>query len=68
MHSTLNCDEIFISTANYAPELLPFIDVCYWQPMFLCYGERVMMSEVGIQQGDPLGPMGFCISTQKLLD
>jgi len=25
------------------------------------------MSEVVVQQGDPLGPMGYCTSTHKLL-
>jgi len=25
------------------------------------------MSEVGMQRGDPLGPMGFCTSTQKTI-
>ena len=25
------------------------------------------MSEVGVQQGDPLGPMSYCTSTQKMI-
>jgi len=65
--NTVNRDEVFESIADYAPELLPFIDVCYGQPTFLCYGDHVIMSEVGMQQGDPLGPMGFCTSTQKMI-
>jgi hypothetical protein len=65
--NTINRDEVFSSITDYAPELLPFIDVCYGQPTFLCYSESVIMSEVEIQQGDPLGPMGFCTSTHKLI-
>jgi hypothetical protein len=49
--NTINRDEVFISMADYAPELLPFIGVCYGQPSFLCYGDHVIMSEVGMQQG-----------------
>ena len=65
--NTINRDEVFEAIADYAPELLPFIDVCYGQPTFLCYGDHMIMSEVGMQQGDPLGPMGFCTSTQKMI-
>jgi Reverse transcriptase (RNA-dependent DNA polymerase) len=64
---TINRDEVFSSTADYAAELLPFIDVCYGQPIFLCYGQYVIKSEVGVQQGDPLGLMSYCTSTQKMI-
>jgi len=49
------------------PELLPFINICYVQPYFLIYGESVILSEQELQQGDPLGPMFYCASTQKLI-
>jgi len=65
--NTINRDEVFSSVAEYAPELLPFIDVCYGKLSFLSYGEYVITSEVGVQQGDPLGPMAYCTSTHKLL-
>jgi len=59
-------DEIFSSSEEYTPELLPFINICYGQPYFLINGESVILSEQGLQQGDPLGPMFYCASTQKL--
>jgi len=60
-------DEIFSSSEEYTPELLPFINICYGQPSFLIYGESVILSEQGWQQGDPLGPMFYCTSTQQLI-
>jgi hypothetical protein len=42
--NTINRDEVFNSTADYAPELLPFIDVCYGLPKFLCCGDYVIIS------------------------
>jgi len=45
-------DEIFSSSEEYTPELLPFINICYGQPYFLIYGESVILSEQGLQQGD----------------
>ena len=61
-------DEVFRSAEEYTPELLPFIDVCYGQPSFLAYGNYIIKSEQGVQQGDPLGPMFYCMSTQKLIE
>jgi hypothetical protein len=46
--NTINRNEVFSSAADYAPELLSFIDVCYGQPTFLCYGEYIIKSEVGV--------------------
>jgi len=60
-------DEIFSLSEEYTPELLPFINICYGQPCFLIYGESVILSEQGLQQSDPLGPMFYCASTQKLI-
>jgi len=31
--NTINRDEVFSFVAEYAPELLPFIDVCYVKPI-----------------------------------
>jgi hypothetical protein len=60
-----NRNEVFSSTANYAPELLPFIDVSYGQPTFLCYGDYVIMSEVGLQHGDLLSPTSYYTSNRR---
>ena len=65
--NAISRDEVFSSSEEYTPELLPFINVCYGQPSFLLYGESVILSEQGLQQGDPLGPMFYCTSTQKLI-
>jgi hypothetical protein len=55
--NAINRDEVFSTTADYAPELLSF----------LCYDEYILKSEVGVQQGDPLGPMSYCTSTPKMI-
>jgi Reverse transcriptase (RNA-dependent DNA polymerase) len=60
-------DEVFRSAEALTPELLPFIDVCCGQPLFLAYGNHIIKSEQGVQQGDPLGPMLYCMWTKKLM-
>jgi len=47
-------DEILSSSEEYTPELFPFINICYGQPSFHIYGESVILSEQGLQLGDPL--------------
>ena len=39
------------------PELIPFNNVCYGQSSFICYGDFLVTSEQGFEQGDPLGQM-----------
>ena len=40
------------------PELFNFVHSAYSQPSMLFCGDQVMQSAEGVQQGDPLGPIG----------
>jgi len=37
-------------------------------PSDLQFGEFVMLSEEGAEQGDPLGPLYFCLDFKELLE
>ena len=55
------CSELF-------PELLPWATWCYGSPSLLCYGDSVQLNScVGVQQGDPLGPLLFCLVLHVLV-
>lgn len=41
----------------------PLIAQAYGAPSFLLYGDEVIMSEKGLQQGDPFGPLSYCLTT-----
>ena len=42
---------------------------CYHQPPLLLYDHcHEFLSESGVQQGDPLGPLYFCCGLQSLID
>ena len=40
---------------------------CYGQQQLLQHPLGTVTSEVGVQQGDPLGPMFFCLVLHKLV-
>ena len=50
-----------------APELLPLVTCAYSTPSFLFLGEDIIPSSEGVQQGDPLGPLLFCLDLVQQL-
>ena len=50
-----------------APELFKFILSAYANPSALYCGDQVIMSSEGVQQGDPLDPLLFCLTIQPLV-
>lgn len=49
------------------PKMFAFISQCYSTKSYLCYGNNIILSEEGVQQGDPLGPLLFCIMIQPII-
>jgi Reverse transcriptase (RNA-dependent DNA polymerase) len=63
--NAFNCirrDVILHCVAELFPELYAFVSVCYSDSAFLCFGDFLLMSDEGAQQGDPLGPLLFSLS------
>ena len=67
--NALNCirrDKMLQAVSNLAPELAPFVLASYSEPSTLFWGETSLRSSEGVQQGDPLGPLLFCLTIHKL--
>ncbi len=47
--------------------LFQFILSAYEKPSLLFCGDHILQSAEGVQQGDPLGPLLFCLTIQPLL-
>ena len=52
---------------RHAPSLLGYVDSAYGGVTTLHFGEHEIDSAEGIQQGDPLGPLLFCLVIHPLL-
>ena len=53
--------------ASYFPRLVPFITSAYQHPSKLLFGDFVITSECCVQQGDPLGPLIFCMAIHHIM-
>jgi len=64
----LRRDSILEAVAKHFPELLPFASSTISSPSDLQFAEFILQSEEGAQQGDPLGPLYFCLVFKELLE
>jgi hypothetical protein len=55
--------EVFLKEVKtQIPDILPYVLQCYGSQTNLMYNTHVIPSLEGVQQGDPLGPLLFCIA------
>src|SRR5208282_5436515 len=66
--NTLRRDSILEAVSKYFPELLPFASSSIGCASDLQFGEFNVTSNEGAQQGDPLGPLYFCLVFKELLE
>ena len=55
-------DAVLEAVALHVPELLAFTASAYGAPSLLQFGDEQILSEEGVQQGDPLGPLFFSLA------
>jgi Reverse transcriptase (RNA-dependent DNA polymerase) len=65
--NSLHRDVMLAAMRERVPGIYKFCHLSYSQPSVLSYAGRVILSQLGPQQGDPLGPALFCNTIQQLL-
>ena len=68
--NAFNClrrDKMLSAVSEKVPELLPLIHSAYSSPSSLFIGDSTIQSSERVQQGDPLGPLLFCLTTVDII-
>ena len=59
-------DKLLLVVKDLAPEIYPLVHSSYSSPSSLFWSNNVLQSSEGVQQGDPLGPLLFCLAIFQL--
>ena len=65
--NSLRRDTIVMAMEELVLELLPLVLSACGSPSSLFFGKVVIQSSEGVQQGDPLGPLLFCLTTHNMV-
>ena len=65
--NSIRRDAVLESVARHRPDLLAFVTAAYGSTSQLWMGDICIDSAEGVQQGDPLGPLLFCLALDDAL-
>ena len=66
--NSISREAMFVEIRRRLPGLSAWIESCYSQQSLLLLGSSTIKSCCGVQQGDPLGPLGFALTLQPLVE
>lgn len=61
-------DAMLQKVKQIVPEIYTFVEQCYKLPTNVYYQEHIILSQRGVQQGDPLGPALSCLVIQDIIN
>ena len=64
--NSIRRDKMLEAVQRLAPQLFCLVHSAYSLPSSLFWGDKVIQSSEGVQQGDPLGPLLFCLTIHQL--
>jgi hypothetical protein len=65
--NTISRTAVLYRASELIPAFLPYLTQCYFGPTILSFGDKIILSETGVQQGDPLGPVLFCLALHPVM-
>ena len=65
--NSINRQAMFVQFHRYLPGLSAWMESCYFGQLLLLLGKDIIHSCCGVQQGDPLGPLGFALTLHPII-
>jgi hypothetical protein len=65
--NSIRRDAMLYTVKEKAPTIFPLAFTSYHQPSLLFHGDYTIDSCEGVQQGDPLGPLLFCLAIHHII-
>jgi len=65
--NSLHRDTMLNAVITHVPEIFKFCHLAYGDASFLKFNSHLISSQEGVQQGDPLGPLLFCLAIHPIL-
>ena len=59
---------LFCEVRLHTPSISAWMECCYGAQPILHLSDHTILSSCGVQQGDPLGPLGFALALQPIVD
>ena len=59
---------LFREVRQYTPSISAWMECCYGAQPLLHLSNHTILSSCGVQQGDPMGPLGFALALQPIVD
>ena len=66
--NSVSREHMFQEVRAFLPGLSSWVESCYSIEPHLLFGDHSLRSRCGVQQGDPLGPLGFAITLQPIVE
>ena len=65
--NTIRRDHVGECVYRHFPRLIHLFSACYQEPSFLTFGDTILLSDEGLQRGDPLAAAYFCLGIHDII-